>query len=309
MVFLFDLILERDILAMKLIGIFLGVFIILVLFLVLLDLAIKRLYKIKKNPHSVTPHKFNIPFEEIQLPVEKSGHLYGWWIPASTGAPVIILVHGWGRNLSRMLPYIREFHAMGYNLLAFDARSHGSSSSINNPTVWTFTQDTCAAVSFVAENYPTLSQGIGAVGLSIGGGAVINAASLDQRIQSVITIGAFSHPIDVMKWDLQKKHIPHLPFGWFLFNYMRLRLGMDFNKIAPINNIQKVAADIFLIHGEQDTTTPIEQGAMLENKSTTETTLFWAVPGKGHSDCSSHPQFWNKIKAFLQKTLLISPGS
>jgi len=293
---------------MKLNWQFFGLIIILALILVLIDLIIKRLYKAKKNPHRVTPKKFNIPFKEIQIPVEKSGRLYGWWMPSSTNAPVIILVHGWGRNLSRVLPYIREFHAMGYNLLAFDARSHGSSSSVPTPTVWTFTQDTCAAVSFIAENHPALSQKIGAVGLSIGGGAVINAASLDTRIRSAITIGAISHPIDVMKWDLQKKHIPYFPIGLFMFNYMRIRLGLDFDKIAPVNNIQKADADIFIIHGDQDTTIPIKQGATLKNKSGSDTTLFWAVPGKGHSDCPSHPQFWVKIKSFLQKTLPISPA-
>ena len=294
---------------MEWIGLTFWIFIILALVLVLLDLAIKRLYKIKKNTHRATPRKFNIPFEEIQIPVEKNGHLYGWWIPSSTGAPVIILVHGWGRNLSRMLPYIREFHAMGCNLLAFDARNHGSSSSISYPSVWTFTQDTCAAVSYIAENHPVSSQKIGAVGLSIGGGAVINAASLDKRIRNVITIGAFSHPIEVMKWDLQKKHIPYFPFGWFMFKYMRIRLGLDYDRIAPVNNIKKAAVDIFLIHGDQDSTIPIEQGVALKNISNSKSTLFWAVPGKGHSDCSSHPQFWNKLREFLKKTLLISPGS
>ncbi len=273
--------------------------------LVLLDAIIARMYRSPKRSHHITPEKYGIPFEEIHFPVVKNGQLYGWWIPTSQTAPTLILVHGWGRNLSRMLPYIRKFHPLGYNLLAFDARNHGSSTPVKTPTVWTFTQDTCAAVNFIVESHLVSSQEIGAVGLSIGGGAVINAAAQDDRICSVITVGAFSHPVEVMKLGFQEKHIPYIPFGWLLFKYMGFRFGLDFNKIAPINNIPNTHADILLVHGEQDSTVPLTQGRALLEAGNPKTTHLWAVPGKGHSDCHTHPDFWGKIESFLQKTLPI----
>jgi len=282
--------------------------IILILFvsiflLILLDKIIARMYQNTKHPHHTTPGKYGIPFEEVHFPVGKNGQLYGWWIPTSRTAPTLILVHGWGRNLSRMLPYIRNFHSLGYNLLAFDARNHGSSTSQKTPTVWTFTQDTCAAVNFIAESPLVSSQEIGVVGLSIGGGAVINAASWEDRIRSVITVGAFSHPVEVMKLGFQEKHIPYIPFGWLFFKYMRFRFRLNFNKIAPINNIHNTRADILLIHGDQDLTVPLAQGRSLLEAGNPETTHLWAVPGKGHSDCHTHPRFWEKIESFLQETL------
>jgi len=280
-----------------------------VLVLFLLDTIIARMYQNPKRSHHLTPEKYGIPFEEVHFPVGKNGQLYGWWIPTSQTAPTLVLVHGWGRNLSRMLPYIRNFHPLGYNLLAFDARNHGSSTPIKTPTVWTFTQDICAAVNFIAESHIVSSQEIGAVGLSIGGGAVINAAALDDRIHSVITVGAFSHPIEVMKLGFQEKHIPHIPFGWLLFKYMRLRFGLDFDKIAPINNIPSTHANIFLIHGDQDSTVPPAQGKALLEAGNPETTNLWTVPGKGHSDCHTHPRFWEKINSFLQETLPINKSA
>ena len=277
-----------------------------VLLLVLLDAIIARMYRNPKRSHHISPKKYDIPFEKIHFPVGKNGQLYGWWIPTSQTAPTLILVHGWGRNLSRMLPYIRNFHRLGYNLLAFDARNHGSSTPVKTPNVWTFTQDTCAAVNFIAESHLVSSQEIGAVGLSIGGGAVINAAALDERIHSVITVGAFSHPVEVMKLGFQEKHIPYIPFGWLLFKYMRFRFGLDFNKIAPINNIPNAHADIFLVHGDEDSTVPLAQGKALLEAGNPDTVHLWAVPGKGHSDCHTHPRFWEKINSFIQETLPIN---
>ena len=276
-----------------------------VMLLILLDAVIARMYQNTNRSHHISPKKYSISFKEVHFPVGKNGNLYGWWIPTSQTAPTLILVHGWGRNLSRMLPYIHNIHTLGYNLLAFDARNHGSSTPIKTPTVWTFTQDICAAANFIAESRLVSSQEIGVVGLSIGGGAVINAAALDKRIRSVITVGAFSHSVEVMKLGFQEKHIPYIPFGWLLFKYMRVRFGLNFNKIAPVNNIPNTRADILLVHGNEDSTVPLAQGKALLKAGNPETTHLWAVPGKGHSDCHTHPRFWEKIESFLQETIPI----
>lgn len=284
---------------------FIGILAVLVLLLILFDRAIKQMYQNKKETHQVTPGKFNIPFEEVRIPIGKSGQLYGWWIPTSPKAPTLILVHGWGRNVARMMPYIRELHPMGYNLLAFDARNHGSSTQEKTPTVWTFAQDICAAVHFIDEKGLMSSPEIGVMGLSVGGGAAINAAALDEHIQSVVTVGAISHPIEVMKLKFQEKHIPYFPIAWGFFNYLAFRFRINFNRIAPIHHIQRTAANIFLIHGEEDETIPLEQGKALYKAGKPESTRLWVVSGKGHSNCHTHAQFWQKVKAFLQDTIPI----
>lgn len=274
-----------------------------ILFVISLDYVINKMYQNKKRIHHITPEKLNILFEEVQISVGKESQLYGWWIPSSPHAPTLILVHGWGRNLARMIKYIDELHPAGYNLLAFDARNHGSSSRIDHPTVWTFAEDICAAGNFIIENKLTSSLKIGVIGLSIGGGAAINAAALDSHIQSVITVGALSHPIEAMKLEFQKKHIPYFPLVWGLFKYIELRFKINFNKIAPIKNIHDTEANIFLIHGEKDVIIPLEQGKLLLKAGNPETTCLWIIPEKGHSNCHDHPEFWKKLKKFLKDTI------
>ena len=157
-------------------------------------------------------------------------------------------------------------------------------------------------VDFIAKSEWGSSSDIGIVGLSIGGGAAINAAGWDARIKSVVTVGAISHPVVVMNYEFQKRSIP--PFvAAILLGYMRLRFGIDFDKIAPVKNIPNAKSEILIIHGDQDETIPIEQGRALETAGKAGKTHLWVVPDKGHSDCNTHPQFWEKVGAFLQAAL------
>lgn len=284
---------------------FLWIFVALVLLIFSLDRFIEYVYRYEQKKHTITPGKYQIAFDEIQIPGANDARLYGWWMPASPDAPTLILIHGWGRNLARMMPYIRELHPLGYNLLAFDARNHGSSSPVKHPTVGTFSEDARAVVDFVVASDLVDSSDIGIVGLSIGGGAAINVAGQDERVKSVITVGALSHPIDVMTLEFQKRNIPNF-IPRLLFGYMRLRFGIDFDEIAPVNNIAQANADILLIHGDEDETIPLVQGQALAETANPERTRLWIVPGKGHSNCNTHPQFWEKVGEFLRETLAIS---
>ncbi|MFQ5582818.1 MAG: alpha/beta hydrolase [Calditrichia bacterium] len=280
---------------------------ILMAIILLFDIWIKKVYSYPKRQHRTTPEEFGIPFEEVRFPTEKQLDLYGWWIPASEGladtAPVIILAHGWGRNVEDLLPYIQKLHPMGYYLLAIDLRNHGSSDPDKYPNMLKFSEDIRAAVDFVHKKQATATPGIGVFGISAGGAAAIHAASFDKRIQSVVTVGAFAHPIDIMKMEFRKRHIPYFPVVWLMFKYLELRIGLNFNRIAPVNNIGRVGASIFLIHGSRDEVVPPQQAHLLMKAANKDRATLWLVPDTGHSNCNTHPEFWEKVESFLNKTL------
>ena len=261
------------------------------------------LFRNKKRPHRLAPDAYGISFSEISIPAADDGTLYGWWIPGKDETPVLILMHGWNSNLGRFLPYIRKLHPLGYNLLALDARSHGSSSSLKNPTVWTFTEDILSTLQFIINEFPVNSQKIGVIGHSIGGGAAINAASQNEHIQAVVGVGAFSHPIQVMKKELNARFIPFYPFAWLFFKYWGKRANLDYEKIAPVNNMPEVMGRILLIHSQDDKIVPISQARDLLNSANSGKTEFWEIQGTGHSDYSSHPQFWDRLIKFLEDSL------
>ncbi|MCK5794284.1 MAG: prolyl oligopeptidase family serine peptidase, partial [Anaerolineales bacterium] len=102
----------------------------------------------------------------------------------------------------------------------------------------------------------------------------------------------------------QKLHIPNVIANAIL-KYMSLRFRLDFDKIAPVNNITKANAAFLLIHGDEDETVPLAHGQALAEAGNPEQTRLWLVPGKGHSNCHVHPDFWEKVDAYLKETLLV----
>ncbi len=281
-----------------------GVLIIIVIFLTNLIL---RSFRVPRTLHNLMPEKSGIPFKEIKFPTQNNCHLYGWWMPSQNGssrqAPTLILVHGWGRNAGFMLPYIKKLYPYGYNLLAFDLRSHGNSDPDKHPNMLQFSEDIRAAVEFILEQDIAKPGEIGVIGLSAGGSAAIHAAAFDNRIKSVITIGAFANPVDIMRYQFQKKHIPFSLLMWLPMKYFQFKMGVKFIQIAPVNNIKNTKANIFLIHGSDDKIVPVEHGEKLKNAANSETTKLWVVSGKGHSNCNNHPEFWSKVDSFINSTM------
>ncbi len=264
-------------------------------------------YKFKKEPNKYTPAKYEFDFEEITIPTRNDKNLYGWWVPAENQnnekKPIIILIHGWSRNVDRVMSFIKKLHPAGYNLLAFDSRCHGKSDDDKFSSMVKFMEDIRAAID-LSEKLPNVDTNrIGVLGLSIGGAASIYAAAVDKRIKAVVTGGAFARPTKVMEIEFKKCKIPYYPFVWLIFKYMEFRIGAKFDDIAPSNNIMKTDASIFLIHGINDATVPLEQADELYKAGNPDKVKLWKVEGKGHSDCNHHPEFWDKVLDFYKNAL------
>jgi pimeloyl-ACP methyl ester carboxylesterase len=271
-----------------------------VLFLsALLFRAILNGFKNPEQKHNQTPADYGIPFTEISIPANNNCNLYGWWIAGKPSKPLVILVHGWGRNVGRMLPYIANLSSPGFNLIAFDSRNHGSSDKDSFSSMLKFAEDIHSVIQFAYANYTFSS--VCLVGLSIGGAASIYAAAFDSRIKKVITVGAFANPAAVMTKQLKDRRIPYFPFTWLLLKYLEKLIGKKFDEIAPVQNISNCRAEILLIHGDKDQTVPVLQATLLNQAAMPGSSTLWIIRGRGHSDCHEETDYWEKVLNFLNK--------
>jgi len=280
------------------------IFLIIAVVVLVLSLAISFLivhsFKNPPQKHCKTPQEEGIEFEELSIPTKNNKNLYGWWIANEKEAPTIILMHGWGRNVGRLMPYIKNLHGKGFNLLAFDSRNHGSSDTDDFSSMVKFAEDISASIDFI-EKKPIVKKGSTfMIGLSIGGAASIYAASTDKRIKKIITIGAPSNPADVMALHIRKKHIPQ-PIIWLAFEFLQYKIGKRFTEIAAAKNISKTNAKVLLIHGKVDKVVPFSQGELLLDAAKPEQAELWEIKGKGHSNCHYEPEFWNRVLEFLKR--------
>jgi pimeloyl-ACP methyl ester carboxylesterase len=292
--------------------IFAEILLALIIVLVFFDLLVRRVFRFPKAPHKVTPKRVGISFEEVRFPTRKGRELFGWWVPAPAGGseppPTIILVHGWGRNVGRMMQYIEELHPRGYHLLAFDLRGHGSSDADNYPNMLKFSQDIRAAIDFLETRSAGRPSPVNVIGLSVGGAAAIHAAAMDSRICGVVTVGAFAHPVDAMRAEFHKRGVPDFPLVWLLMVYLQIRMNIRFREIAPQNVIGRASGPFLLVHGEEDEVVPIDHGKRLRNAADPLAANLLPLPGRGHSDCHEHPGFWDRVDSFLRGSVHPAQG-
>ena len=250
-------------------------------------------------PPRRTPADVGISFEEIHFASRRGLALHGWWIPCDREGrrPLVVLVHGWGRNVERMLPYLPMLHPAGFHLLAFDARHHGLSDPDGHASMPKFSEDIRAAIDAGAAR-PEVDRGrIAVLGLSIGGSAAIHAAAHDPRIRAVVTVGSFADPRDAMvtfgrwRWLVA----PALPLA---FRFMEWRIGVRMAEIAPEAVIARAAARFLLVHGDADTVVPVSHAHRLAAAAGARARL-WIMPGRGHSDIHLEPGFPERLVAFL----------
>ncbi len=266
------------------------------------SLTVSRAYRTPQTPSTRTPEDLGIGFEAIHFPTAAGLSLHGWWIPAEEPAksPTLILIHGWSRNAERMLPFIGPLHGAGFNLMAFDARCHGSSSCDGNGNMLKFSEDIRAAVSEALRRGADPAR-LGVLGHSVGGAGTIHAAANDERIRAVVTVGAFAHPRDMTALDLARRNVP-APLARLIVTYVQHSVGVSLDIIAPENAIARITVPILLIHGEDDEIVPVEHAHRLAEAAGPNARLL-VLSGRGHSDCDEDPAFWPAVLEHLNGTL------
>jgi pimeloyl-ACP methyl ester carboxylesterase len=274
----------------------------LILYQVLIIVLTTVLWRNPRSPSKRTPESLDIPFLDVRLPTANDRTLHGWWIPCDdTRRPALILVHGWGRNTERMLPYIAILRPLGYHLLAFDARHHGASDRDGHASMRKFSEDIRAGLDFLAARTEVDPGRLGAVGLSIGGSAAIHAAAHDARLRAVVTVGAFAHPREAMlEMGFGKRWLaPAMPLA---FRFMEWRVGARFDDLAPERQIAGIAGQVLVIHGERDTVVPVSHAFRLARAAGAHAEL-WVLPERGHSDIHLEPALPDRLRAFFADAL------
>ncbi len=281
---------------------FLLLLVVIGLFIFFTRYIIEKAFRNPYVPHQKSPAEYGIDFEEVRFPTKNGKNLYGWWIPGkaekSEKLPVFIMIHGWGRNVQRMLSFIKHLHGFRCHLLAIDARSHGSSDYDDYVSMIKFAEDIISAVDYALTRENIDKNRVGVIGHSIGGGSSVYAAALDQRIKKVVSLGGFANPRDVMIYSFKEYHIPYFLI-WLILHYVQLKIKADFKDIAPENNIAKTKAQILIVHGKIDPIVPFEHAERLYAGSDKQKTELLALDGVNHSNYEDNPEFWPAMEKFL----------
>jgi pimeloyl-ACP methyl ester carboxylesterase len=233
--------------------------------------------------------------------------LYGWLTPSSSAAPAIVLIPGFKADRTTMEPYARFLHSAGFNVLLYDSRGTGQSAgqfSLGLREV----SDVEGAISYLRSRRDLPVHRYGLLGVSMGAGVVIVAASRLPSVRATVADSAFvdqSATVDGLdNVPLGSVAFPLAPLGPWTVDHL---LGIRLSTFSPLHAIARISPRaIFLIHSRYDgnPTTPLSGAVELYHAARAPKQL-WIAPRGGHAEAlAAQPsQYKQRVVDFFRRYL------
>ena len=191
-----------------------------------------------------TPKAYHWPYEDIWLTTSDGKPLHGWWIPSTdTRAPVMLMCHGQGGNISDRLPKVALWRKLGASVFLIDYRGYGRSGG--SPSEEGLYKDGDAAYLWVQKRFQ--EQRIFIYGTSLGGGVATEMAVRHPTATGLILEDTFTSIEDMARYRYAK-----LPVDWLVSE------SFDNQEKIP-----KITMPVMIFHSKDDEKVPFEMGRAL----------------------------------------------
>ncbi|HHU06838.1 MAG TPA: alpha/beta hydrolase [Clostridiaceae bacterium] len=264
------------------------------------------------EPTPLEPFATNIIGNHQNVSFRSSGDQivhYGWWLPQSThdlAKGTIVLIHDRGQNRLQFgldtATLYDYFTSHGFNVLAFDQRGSGESSSALHAYGYNAYEDVFAALRYAKTrtSAPLILMGFGAGNSAIwhAWDALPSKIDLDEDAQNAESITLTRSDIsavimdtpvmsteDCIVADIAATELPaQWFFQWSIPLAMRLSAGNS-PGISFLNSMLDAPFPIFLTRSQEDTVYPKENTDVvfseIERLRPATSTIF-ETPGTGH---------------------------
>lgn len=265
--------------------------------------------KIGEHPqYNTTPGDFGLIFEAVQFPSRVDcKRISAWYIPCPGADRAIILVHG--RDASkqnaisgRISQLAADLNRIGIAVLMIDLRGHGESEGTRYTFGFHERRDVLGAVDFLLGH--GFSPGkIGALGISLGGAAVIYAAVEEPAIGAVIVESTFADINLLIKPNWRPESGLPMFFLPGVFMMWQLLIGFDLKKVKPAMLLAHIAPrPILILHSNSDEVVDSSHARTL--KAALPSGVLTLFEGCSHAelyrDCPD--EYLNVLTQFLKAT-------
>jgi len=222
--------------------------------------------------------RFDIPFEEIKIPVKKDEILSAVLFKATAPKGIVIYFHGNARNISKYAVKTPDFINHGYDVLMMDYPSFGKSTG---PLLESEIYANALHMYEMARQ--RFSPGnIIIYGRSLGSGVAAELASIRDCRRLILEAPYYNMT------DMANRFAPIYPYS--------LMLQYKF----PTNEyLKKVTAPVTIIHGTDDHTVPISSGRKLEALFKPGD-KFIAIDGADHTNLNKYTRFHQALDNALE---------
>lgn len=252
-----------------------------------------------------TPAAVGLEYDDVTLATHDGVRLAAWYIPSSGGAAVV-LRHGAGSTRSDVLDEAAVLARRGFGVLLVDARGHGDSGGRAMDFGWSGDADIGAATRFLSERDDVDPDGIGVVGMSMGGEEAIGAAAADPRIRAVVAEGATGRTAADKAWlserygirGLAQEQLEKLQYG------LTDLLTSASPPAALRHAVARSSGTRFLLVTAGDRPDEAYAAAYIAGGDPSRAEI-WTVPGAGHTGgLETRPEEWERrVITFLDTQL------
>ncbi len=248
-----------------------------------LPYSIIKPYKFSEN---ITPSDIGIKSVDVNIIVEDSINLKGYWVKSASIKPkaVMLLIHGVGGCKEHFLHLAKRLTALGIESVLMDSRAHGESGGQYCTYGFKEKNDIAVVIDYIKAKNDSIS--IGIWGNSMGGAIAIQALELDKRIEFGIIESTFTNLNEIV-YDYQKNYTYNIglkPFCSIALNEAGKIAGFTPNKVSPLASVRNIEQPVLIAHGEADQNIKFDYGKQLFENLSSIDKKFIPVKGAGHLD-------------------------
>jgi fermentation-respiration switch protein FrsA (DUF1100 family) len=249
---------------------------------------------------SVSPADLDLNYEDVTLRTTDGVTLAGWYIPSKNKAAVIV-VHAYNGNRTGVIYHAGMLARHGYGVLLLDLRAHGESGGNTFTFGWNADQDVFAALDYLQNRPDVNPDAIGALGLSIGGEIVLQAAAHTPQLKAVVAEGSGSRMLEEWLLAPTSPGLVLTPGMWVFYKAGEWLSGVS-PALSLTDLIPKISpTPVLLISAGQD-----NRLNQIYYDVAHEPKMLWARPEAGHIDALFvQPQAYEeKVIDFFNRGLL-----
>ena len=248
-----------------------------------------------RKPQEQIPSDFNLVSEDVEFFSRRGDvKLSGWYLPGDDSGPHLIFVHGIGsvRSGDKAVGLAARIVGLGYNVLMFDLRGHGSSGGDKVSGGFYERADVLGAFDYLLRRGVDIGR-VGLMGFSMGAATSIMAAAQEPRITALAADSTYANASELIAREAARKTL--IP-GWLTPVFMPASkliangiYGIDIGSLVPEESVADLGYPVLVIHGTEDKRIPLEQGQRVADAAK-EGSSIWLVPEVDHLDAFlTHP--------------------
>lgn len=170
---------------------------------------------------------------------------------------IAVIVHGYTYCLLGSVKYAKIFHDLGFDCVLYDHRNHGLSGKAPTTMGYFESRDLSLVCSWALERFGADAI-IGTHGESMGAATVMLHAPQFPKLSFVIEDCGYSSLTEQVRHNIRESfHLPSFPFVPLSNLFFRLRCGVFYSQVVPMEAMKKCEKlPVLFLHGEEDKFVP-----------------------------------------------------